>query len=229
MIRPVRRATLTQVVAQQLAVLISNGNLKPGDKLPTERELVRQMAVSRTCVREALRSLEAMNLIRIRQGAGSFVLARDIDIEHLMEARKILEVEIAALVTQRATAEDFLAMEGALAGVESADRDGEEIRTHTIAFHLAVAEASHNPALVKMMSSVRGLMHMEGARLDNIPGRSAVELRSHRLLYEALRTGDPEKARQAMREHIDESLSAALSVGFLEGSDRQGVKIATGG
>jgi GntR family transcriptional repressor for pyruvate dehydrogenase complex len=229
------RDTLTARTVQQVIGWLKDGTLKPGGKLPSQNELVQQLRVSRTGIREALQVLAALNLIEIRPGVGCFVktvateyiinadvlaiLLEKETILEVIEARKILEAGTTALATERASEQDFWLMEDALGRIEKALERGESVAGIAPEFHIAVAKATHNPVLAKLVISFNGLMAKAGqlveATVEDVATFKQHELESHRELYEVIRRGDPAKATQAMIEHI-EAFQALIVNGFLQ-------------
>jgi len=166
-IQPAQKITLIEAVTQQLLALIRDGHLRPGDSLPSERELMERLHVGRSSVREALRSLATMRVIEIHPGRGAFVrspvtedlvpsdalsvlLARDAMIE-IVEARTVLEVAMASMAAERATEEDLAEMAGMLEEMNGSLADEEHSLVLNARFHLAIAEAARNPVLLKML------------------------------------------------------------------------------
>jgi GntR family transcriptional repressor for pyruvate dehydrogenase complex len=228
------RDTLTERTVRQLMGWLRDGTLKPGGKLPSQNELVQQLGVSRTGVREALQVLAAMNLIEIRPGLGCFVktvateyiinadvlaiLLEKEAILEVIEARKILESGTIALATERASEQDFWLMEDALNRIEKALHRGESVANIAPEFHIAVAKGTHNAVLAKLVTSFNGLMAKAGQlvedTVEDLITFKQQELESHRELYEVIRQGDSSKATQAMIEHIEAS-QALIVKGFL--------------
>jgi DNA-binding FadR family transcriptional regulator len=233
--REVVRETLTERTVQQLIGWLKDGTFKPGFKIPSQNELVQQLGISRTGVREALQVLAALNLIEIRPGLGCFVkkvtteyiinadvlaiLLEKEAILEVIEARKILEAGTAALAAQRASEQDFWLMEDVLSGIEKAIARGESVAGISPQFHIAVARATHNPVLAKLVISFNGLMAKAGelveATVEDLAAFKQHELSSHRELHGIIRLGDPGKATQAMIDHIEAS-RVLIVRGFLQ-------------
>ena len=229
------RDTLTERTVQQVIGWLKDGTLKPGGKLPSQNELVQQLGVSRTGIREALQVLAALNLIEIRPGLGCFVktvateyiinadvlaiLLEKEAILEVIEARKILEAGTAALATQRASGQDFWLMEDTLSRMEKALERGESVAGVAPEFHIAVARATHNPVLAKLVTSFNGLMAKAGqlveATVEDVTVFKRHELASHQELYQVIRRGDPDAATLAMVEHIEASQTLIVN-GFLQ-------------
>jgi GntR family transcriptional regulator, transcriptional repressor for pyruvate dehydrogenase complex len=223
--QPAIRDTLSTQTLQQLIGSLKDGTFKPGSKLPSQNELVEQFGISRTGVREALQMMAVLNLIEIRQGLGCFVkrvtpeyivnadvlaiLLEKEAILDVIETRKIVESGTAALATERGTAEDFWVMEDVLTQIDRTIQRGESVAVVGAEFHFAVAKATHNTVLARLVRSFTHLMAKAGELMETDAGNATVfkqhELISHRELYRIIRLGDPQKSRQAMIDHISYS------------------------
>lgn len=216
-----KRESLHKQVANQLQELIVAESLRPGDKLPGERELADRMGISRSVVREAIRVLSDRGLVRVKSGCGTYVqelshkdAAASIELflkfkhsprtfQDVYEVRRMIEVEAAGLAAERASAEDYRAMEHAIAGMEAHKDDPEAYTHHDVAFHAAVAAATHNDLLAVLLSPVSDLLtEMVRASL-HAPGAAAEGLAHHRNVLSALYGRDPKEAREAMLGHIE--------------------------
>ena len=224
----VRRTRLFEGIVAQVRDLIRDGRLRPGQRLPAERELAERFQVSRASLREAIRTLELEGLVVIRPGAGTFVseegfeAAMDVLVRRLLaerealadvvELRLLLEPQIAALAAQRATREDRERLETILREQEEQILRGETGAVADTAFHSAVALASNNQALVRLGATLADLLAPSRDESLQTPERSHRSLKSHRTILSAIQQGDAEAARQAMTEHIvsvDPGLSRA--------------------
>ena len=233
-----KRDTLSILTLQQLLERLKDGTFKPGQRLPSQNELVEQYGVSRTGIREALQMLAVLSLIEIRPGLGCFVkavspeyiihadvmavlLQKEAVIE-VIETRKIVESGIAALAAERATAEDYWRIEDVLTQIDRSIQRNDTVAMVAAEFHYALALASHNMVLTKLVRSFTQLMTKAGllleSSLESSPGELAkfrqYELSSHRELYFTIKEGNPPKASQAMLDHI--SYSQGLIVNALE-------------
>jgi len=223
--------SLTQDVTDTLLGWIRDGKYPPGSQLPSVPELVRQLEVSRTVVREALQSLVGMNLIEMRPGLGCFVKSIPSDlvvnadvlasllgmeaIVEVVEARRVIESAVAAMAATTATEEDFEEMEEILRKIERLASRNQPMYEVTPQFHVAVARATHNKVLEKIVSSFNLLMASGGALIEreNVGYQYRLdEYLSHRRLYEALRSRDPERASHEMRDHVSVTLEQLDSV-----------------
>jgi len=219
MLEPLVKTRLYEEIVRQIIERIKSGDLKPGDKLPTERELASQLKVSRTAIREALRSLELMGLIDSKVGNGTYI--REISLDSLMgtfagvlkqnerltmeliEVRMLLEVETAKLAAKRRSEENLKAMEKALELIEKEIEQGELGFEGDNAFHAELTNAAENLALSsinnlcgELLSSTRKAALMA---LDN--PRTSLEY--HRKIYKAVKNQDAEEAGRYMREHLE--------------------------
>lgn len=213
---------------EQLKDMISRGELKQGQKLPPERELAESLGVSRASVREALTALEAIGILDIRPGEGTFVretsvsatfapLAMVLEMEQnsmsqLMEVRRVLETEIAALAVQRATEEDLQNIEVNLNRMKSANTVSEAVEAD-LRFHFAIAEATHNSILLRIMNTVADLMHntfrIRREELFADKGREIIS--EHEAIYRAIRDRDIDSAKLRMLQHIH-NIQAGIEV-----------------
>ena len=212
---------ISEVIVEQIRLLMRQGQLKPGDRLPPERDLCERFGVSRVTVREALRMLESSGLVEIRVGArgGAFVTAPTsnrvgegladlltlsvISAANVTEVRLILEVGIVPLVCERATEEDLADLEKICERSEEALRGGDYPVDMSLEFHTRVAKATHNPALEMLVESFSGpiLMSLREAK-EVAPEMGAVGTTEHEQFIAAIRRRDPDAASRIMREHL---------------------------
>jgi len=164
-----RTKPVPELILDEITRLITEGILKPGDRLPSESELAERFGVGRSSLREAMRALQLLGIIEVIQGKGTFLrqtyvlpLASDWTrisrmglISQVMEARQIIEVAIAQLAAERATEEDIAAMRAAIRRAEQAHGDPMISGEASVEFHLALAEATHNEVLALMYKTVR--------------------------------------------------------------------------
>lgn len=218
-----RSATLVHRVTGQVEQLIIKGELRPGDRLPPERELARQFGVSRTVVREAVRSLVAKGLLEVRPGSGTVVRSPsadavaqslmmflragrpEFDCEKVLEIRRVLEVANAGFAAQRRTNEDLAEMERILRDASTLSYDRYRFAELDVAFHAAVARATHNELLSLLLDSVADILLTWRQFSFDVPGTPERAFVYHRAIYEQIQRGDAEGARRAMREHLVES------------------------
>ncbi|MEA1963831.1 MAG: FadR/GntR family transcriptional regulator [Candidatus Aerophobetes bacterium] len=215
-ISPIR---LYESVIKQIMDLIKNRELKPGDKLPPERELAEKLSISRGSLREAFRVLESRGLIKSRPGGGRFIREINKDtlisseniilslekssILELLEAREIFEVKIAEFAAQRATAEDIRMIEEALnrMGEEERGEDNERTESDT-EFHLAIARASRNFVFTNIIRLHLDLLKGTRERTWRIPGRRDEQKQEHKAIFQAIKEHNSKKASEAMLRHL---------------------------
>ena len=221
----IKRRRLYQDIVGRIQELIREGILKPGDRLPSERELAERLQVSRSSLREAMRALELQGLLVSRPGAGTFVSTESLDtlisiiassltdakdiLNDIFEVRHLLEPQIAALAAERATWEDIQRMVDALGEQECQIAGGETGVKGDTAFHFAMAQATQNWALVKVISTISDILRQSRDQSLQTPGRPQRSLASHRYILDMIERGDVEEARAAMQYHISEVEPAA--------------------
>lgn len=233
---PGRRARgLAHALVAELTGLIETGELKPGDKLPTESEIVRERGVSRTVVREAISRLQAGGLVETRHGVGSFVLAPGVgargtlridpatlrtvrDIIAILELRIALETEAASLAALRRSDANLDDMRAALDAFQAAVDDQHACVAADIRFHLSIALATGNPHFADFMHHL-GETIIPRARVNTakLAGDDFSQYlyrvnREHEDIYNAIRRQDPEAARAAMRTHLSNSRERLVRV-----------------
>lgn len=198
--------------------LIRNGQLKPGDRLPPERELASRFGVSRASVREAMRLLDQKGLVVIRPGAGTFVTEDVVETivqafssllsetgdgaGDVFEMRLLLEPHVASLAAQRATGADMSRLRRILEEQGADIESGGTGVAYDTAFHFAIANATNNSALVAVTHAISGILSQ--SREDSLmsPDRSEKSLHSHLQILTAIESRDPEATRDAMHRHI---------------------------
>lgn len=217
---------LVQEIVDTLVTSIRDGQIKPGDKLPSESEIMARFDVSRTVVREALSKLQAAQLVETRHGIGTFALTpqdtsnfkiadHDLstlaDVISVLELRISLETEAAGLAAQRRTAANLHSMEAALHTFYDAIQQDSDAVPHDFEFHMEVARATGNRHFADLMTYL-GTMIIPRTRV-NTPS-SAPEGRlpyltrvhgEHESIFVAIRNQDAESARAAMRTHLTNS------------------------
>jgi GntR family transcriptional repressor for pyruvate dehydrogenase complex len=215
----IRRETLTSRVFDYLFAQIKSGKVKPGDKLPTEKELTKKLGVSRTCVREAMKSLQALQLVTVRAAVGAvvsqpspgawfnaYLFAAAIQSEQRdaqTEFRKILEVGLVSLAAEKADDKDILALSKSIAAYERALLLGEAPSQADVDFHTAVAVASKNPIAEMVWRSIVPPLTEQLRATMTVPTGPVEGLRDHLRIFSAITERNPEKARSAMRAHLD--------------------------
>lgn len=220
-LKPVSRITLSEQVAVQLASELEAKRWLPGEKLPSEAELCRVFNVGRSTLREALKSLSFIGMIRMRAGEGSYVadqrskymerpvlLAKGVlnteeEVNDLCEARLLIETELAGLCAQRATAQDFRILDKIVRDMKNAvDEGGEGFSELDLSFHMAIAAASGNGVLMELLKHIREGLQELIAKSLLLPAGAELAHKQHRALLDVLKLRNPAKARTAMRSHL---------------------------
>lgn len=222
-IQKITQRKIYEVIAEQIKDMIVKGTIKPGDKLPSAKELSERYQVGRSTVREALSALKAMGLVDIRQGEGSYVRSiesHDVDLPELnalimsrdtvlelIEARKALEISNAGLAAEKRTEDDLHRFEEILLRMEQRLGDEEEGEASDMQFHFTLAEAAHNSIMLRLIESISSQMKtaIHETRRLQMYSRPAVAkqlLDEHRAIYEAVKLGDALLAQEAMRKHL---------------------------
>ena len=220
----VRQPKISDVIMQQLEAMILEGTLKPGQRLPPERELAKQFEVSRPSLREAVQKLSARGLLTSRQGGGTFV-SEDLGgslsdplLElfrthpesryDLLEFRHALEGVSAYYAALRSTAADKAEIQARFDELQQCHEEkafGREVEAD-VEFHLAIAAAAHNLVLLHMMRALFDLLRQHiWDNLEQIYPRHDMRgciHEQHHCLLQAILTGDPDTARQAAHDHL---------------------------
>jgi len=213
----VRRNKVYEEVAKQIERLILK-KLRPGDKLPSERELAEMLRVSRSSIRDAIRSLELMGLVEPRQGAGTIVreISPDINpfadagkrrqelVSEFLDFRKMLEPPLAARAATHASAEEISEMEEILQRQAEKQEEGEPAVAEDAEFHYSVALASGNSVVLKVLDTLMDLLRDTRERSLQVEGRAQKSLAGHRRILAAIKRHDAEAAKSAMRRHIED-------------------------
>ena len=228
-IRPTRAST--DVIAQIRGAILS-GRYRPGDRLPTERELAQQFGVSRVTVRDALRALEASGLVRVKVGGqgGPYVAEPDIaqlsdslgthlqlqgtTLAELAEARLAIETTAARLAAERATPIDLAALEYA---IEEPTRFSVDTASSSVDFHTALVQTAHNGALLAMYGATRSLLQDAFDQLHaRQPDMADTARKVHTALYAAIAERDGDAAVRIMREHLYDFAARAERAGIAD-------------
>jgi GntR family transcriptional repressor for pyruvate dehydrogenase complex len=216
-----RRPTLTEEALRRILDVLRSGDIAPGDRLPPERELADMLGISRPAVREALRALSLLGVITARPGRGTRV-AESIDslpmepylitlllnrgrLLDLMEIRKILEPEVAAIAAQRATTDERAEIAAVYAEQARLVEEGDDVEAEADAgrrFHQALARATNNQTMVFLVNSLASLLQETGRVI--VSRKRGASMNWHRAITEAVLRGDAAEARRVMRAHLDE-------------------------
>jgi DNA-binding FadR family transcriptional regulator len=236
-LQAVENKRLYRQIADQIAALISRGEYGAGQRLPPERDLARQLGVSRPSVREALIALEVEGYVEVRVGSGVYVTApqpaspagaeklpADSGPFELIRARWMIEGECAALAAKHATKAQVRAMEEALEEMEALRDKGTMPLAADRLFHLRVAEATGNSALALVVKTLwdqrTGPLFLRLEHHFDTPALWTVAIREHREVVGAISRRDPAAARSAMRSHMNHA-AKRFSVGWGQGKGRR--------
>jgi GntR family transcriptional repressor for pyruvate dehydrogenase complex len=223
MYRTVKTSRLFEQIVQQVEDSILSGQLKPGDQLPAERELAQRFGVSRTAVREAVKTLREKGLVEAYSGRGTFVtngtsqaIRQSLDLmirinqqegsAHLAELRLVLEPDIAGLAASRIEEQLLVTMREAVAVMDNSLRDPDAYVEADLDFHLALAEAAGNPLILSLLDSIVGLLREQRSRIFNVARGPERGQFHHKRILAAVEQRDPEAAREAMRAHLNQVL-----------------------
>jgi GntR family transcriptional repressor for pyruvate dehydrogenase complex len=208
----------TMQVVNHIRSLMENGTLKPGDKLPPERQLALTLKISRASLRTGIGYLAAMGVMKVRHGVGTFIEDGPAEFNaaslglmgalygfqfwQMFEARLILEGSLAALAAKRGTEEDHAALAEQVAEMYAIADNPADFLLHDVQFHRTIAQASGNPILAALIKTITAAMYEK--RLKTVERASYLRdmAEMHREIYRAIRAHDPEEARKRMEQHL---------------------------
>ena len=215
----VRTDTLVDRVVHELRQKILDGEIRPGDFLPTRKELAAQFGVGLSTVHEAIQALTAVGMLKSRPGKGTWVREDTLDTlihpavvesrlgelnaQKVYEARFVIEIALTELAASRATPEDIESMQSALETMEATMDDDEAFVDADLEFHLAVARAGRNELLEQFYHLSRRLLVEVIGEMVKLPRVKEDALRIQRDTAEAIAQGDPDRARQVAIEHME--------------------------
>lgn len=219
-ITPIKKTRVSDEVFKQLYAMIRNGTYQTGDSLPNERVLSEQFQVSRASVREALRTLETMGMIESLVGVSGGNFVKKVDIEtiispfidfihseqqtllEIMEYRLVLETEIARIAAERRTDDDLIRIRKSLELMEQSVKEGGIGLLGDNTFHEEISRATHNQMFVHMLSVAKTLLSKTRETSLSLKGVPETGIKHHWAIFRAIEAGDPEKAANAMRNHL---------------------------
>ena len=220
--KPIDKTSLSEEISRQIMKLVSSGDLRPGQKLPSERELCARFGVGRSSLREALRCLTIVGVLETRVGEGTFlelnhdkfigtvlgwrVATERKNVENLMRVRLALESETVANVALHSTQETIDELEGILARMKASLTEPPRFAAADAAFHIAIAKASENELIFDLLILIRSQLEQGLLRVGAWPGGPETACAEHRRILDAIREQDAEAAISAMRNHIGEAL-----------------------
>ncbi len=218
MFKPIKHVKVSDEIVDQIRNLISQGKLKPGDRLLPERELIRKFDVSRPSLREALNSLITMGFLEIKgkrtfiksvtsesmQNPLSLLIKADTQkLFDLIEVRKAIEAWGAFLAAQRATEEDIKQLENIIEEMKKAYEEGQSWEKQDADFHLSIAQATHNTIQTHMMSTIYDLLRESMAKVFKDRAKVKKLLDHHQRIFNAIKNHSPDKARERTLEHLN--------------------------
>ena len=215
--RPIKKRTVSGEIIEQVIAMVRDGSLKPGDKLPSERQLGEFLGVGRSSIREALKGLQTAGLLK-RTTVGTVLREpREMDhpafwlstintnIREVFETRKLMEIELVGLAAERATQEDIRKIRETIVGTRTVD----QVRTSDIAFHRAIVEAAKNAVFSQVYRLVTGLLFQTHKYYSQLGMNGPITALSknlvvqHKEIAEAIESHNSTAAIEAMRRHLD--------------------------
>lgn len=232
-VRPVQKNSISDHIVQQIMKQIASGTLKPGERLPAERELCKSFHAGRSSLREALRCLSIMGVLNARAGEGTSVAADgsrfletviewrfatgNYDIRNLMEIRISLEGLAAESCARRASEEERKAFEALHEQMRAAVDDARHFGTLDLEFHLRLAQVSQNQLIYDLISLVRGQLARTISEVLMLPDARPCTLEEHGAIVKAIRQHSPEAARTAMQAHLEAAITRYIGAQALAG------------
>jgi len=211
------KSSIPERVVDEIRDALLRRDIKPGDRLPTENELAEKFSVSRIGVREAMKMLVAMGVAEIKRGNGTYIaknisasmidpfifslIVGDRTPEELLDLREMLEIGILEIVLKEVTKNDMEKMAEAVKLLEEdskrAEKDSDILNEHNLAFHYAFAQATHNSMIIKIAEALWKMFAF--AIKKSTLKKTEESVQHHRMILEALKEKDPEKARRAIQ------------------------------
>jgi GntR family transcriptional repressor for pyruvate dehydrogenase complex len=226
--KPLVRRTYAADVIRTIKDMILDGRLRPGQRLPPERAVSEALGVSRPTVREAIRSLQAMNILESRHGSGTYVASLSVEellgplqfvlalaeggLAHLFEVRLLLEPGAAALAAERAGTHDVAALRECIARAQVEDAvSAETLLELDTELHERIVRAAGNPLLEHLLAAISALGRQSRAYTARLPGVLDRTIAEHEAIVDAIAAGDAAAARAAMEAHIARVRDVALA------------------
>jgi GntR family transcriptional repressor for pyruvate dehydrogenase complex len=205
-------------VVNHIRAKIENGTLKPGDKIPPEREFARALKISRASLRTGIGYLAAVGVMKVRHGVGTFVSDGPAEFGksslgllgalhgfkswQMFEARNLLETNLAALAAERGQEEHLTQLAEEVTEMYATVDDPAQYLIHDVRFHRTIAQASGNPILAALMETVTTALYDARRRTAERAKDRKSSLEAHREIYRAIRAGSAAEARSAMERHL---------------------------
>lgn len=237
----IKKTNIGEQVYHQMKNQILNGEWKPGDKIPSENQLMTLFGVSRGTVRQVVQKLGGEGLIVTRHGEGSFVQTTGLDsyfqtsiplfsigeaeMEKIFEFRRVFESGVAELAAIKATDEQIHRMEE---NIQRMNQHAESLTqfVHTdLDFHMLVSECTQNTLAIQIYNSYEGLLGPSILNMTKVIGRGN-GIKYHALILDAIRKHDPEEARAVMREHMDDNMRRFREMVHVNEERKQNLKAA---
>jgi len=247
MFHPVRPQRLSDNAIEQIVTLVREGKLPAGAKLPAERQLMNMLSVSRTSLREAIRTLETMGVLRVVPGRGTYVredgvssyaedwyawlMGHRLEVVQILEMHEALEVKVAELAAARATPDHIAALEHQLEAMRRAadDDDHEALVSADAAFHRIVREASGNEVIARLLSDLEGTVDSTRHALMSLPSRVQRVIPDHEAILDGIRAGDAEIASACTLAHIRRSKEELIARGTFDWQGSDGPETSVSG
>ena len=221
--KPVIKTSISQDIVTQIMNLISNGDLKPGQRLPAERELCKMFSAGRSSLREALRCLSIVGVLDARVGEGTSValdgakffgtivewrvMTEKHDVEDMMELRLALEGLTAANAARKRSEKDLAKLQALLVSMEEVIDDEKRFAALDLDFHLTLAKASDNFLIFDLVAMIRGQLAKTLSRVLLLPNARPLSLKEHTSVYRAIKRGDPVEATTAIHAHLNAAIA----------------------
>jgi GntR family transcriptional repressor for pyruvate dehydrogenase complex len=221
-VRPIQKSSISDKIVQQIMTLISNGDLKAGQRLPSERELCKKFAAGRSSLREALRCLSIMGVLTAKVGDGTSVamdgskfmetvlqwrlMTEHHDIEDLMQVRIALEGLAAASAARQGNKPAIQIIQDLIDKMDESLDDPKRYAALDLDFHLALAKASENSLILDLVSLIRGQLARAVTKMMLLPGETPISVEEHRAVFQAIKQGKPEEACAAIQAHLADAL-----------------------
>ena len=216
---PVTRTTLTADICRKMVSHLIRGDWRSGERIPAERELCQKLNVGRASLREALKALEIMGMIETRLGDGTYVCKRseffsrpllwaivsssEAEAHELVEARRLIEVELAGMAAERITPENLKHLGEHLDLMEKSKENPLDFAQADINFHIAIGQAAHNSILMNALHLIRNLLQQWISSSLTIAGVSETALEQHKQIFMAIAKKNSAAARAAMQDHLN--------------------------
>lgn len=225
-IRPVERTSISDEIVEQILALIASGDLKPGQRLPSERELCKNFNAGRSSLREALRCLSIVGVLTARVGEGTSVapsggkflgkivewriITEKHDIEDMMQVRIALEGVTAASAAMLGSEEDIAKLQTMISRMEAALNNEKAFAALDLEFHILLATISKNFLIYDLVAMIRGQLEKMLQKVLLLPNAIPLTFKEHVTICNAIRKHDPEAASEAMRKHLESALKRYL-------------------